>query len=320
MFIEIIVVVLIIYSFIRFFISRKSDSLSCLVGKTAIVTGGNSGIGYATSLLLASRGCKVIIADCMNAEKSRDEIIKETGNPLVVYKHLDLASFEAIRQFVKDIGNTEEKIDILINNAGASTASSKVTEDGLNSIMQINYFGAFLLTHLLLDKLKASGSARVIFLGSVSIFTHTVNLNNLNLTDYDPKRALWRLYANSKFCNVFAAQEFGKKLKKFGICVNSVDPGAVKTPIFEKTLKVNSRWNISVPIALALIIFGQDPLSGSQTIFDVATNSKYETKTGGHYSFLCPWFKPKVLRNKKFCDDIWKESENLTKLKEEEKI
>lgn len=111
-----------------------------------------SGLGYETALQLASRGCKIIIADVQDATDSAKRIINETGNSNVIYKHLDLSSFESIRRFADDIKSTEKRLDVLINNAGIGATIKSKTIDDLNPVLQINYLGAFLLTHLLLGK------------------------------------------------------------------------------------------------------------------------------------------------------------------------
>lgn len=111
-----------------------------------------SGLGYATSFLLASRGCRVIIADQNNSDKTVEEIKKITGNQQIIYKHLDLSSLKSTREFAKELKKTETKIDILINNAGIGNSNKLKTNDDLNTVMHINYFGAFLLTHLLLGE------------------------------------------------------------------------------------------------------------------------------------------------------------------------
>jgi retinol dehydrogenase-12 len=108
------------------------------------------GIGYQTALNLASRGCKIIMADISNMEKSKLDIIKFTNNPNVFAKHLDLSSLKSVRDFASEILKNEDKLDILINNAGIGASEENRTADGLHPVMQVNYFGHFLLTHLLI--------------------------------------------------------------------------------------------------------------------------------------------------------------------------
>ncbi|KAG5890523.1 hypothetical protein JTB14_022756 [Gonioctena quinquepunctata] len=111
-----------------FIVSRLTSgwcySKECLLGKTALITGANSGIGYEAALTLASRGCKVIIADVVDATAAKNKIIRETNNPNVVTKHLDLGSLDSVRRLAEEIITTEKKLDLLINNAGQSLAAS----------------------------------------------------------------------------------------------------------------------------------------------------------------------------------------------------
>lgn len=110
------------------------------------------GIGFQTALVLASRGARVILADKVDGTKAKKKIIEKTHNTNIVTKYLDLASLSSVRRFAKDINSTEERLDILINNAGVGTVGNKYTDDGLHPTMQINHLGPFLLTHLLTGK------------------------------------------------------------------------------------------------------------------------------------------------------------------------
>lgn len=114
-----------------------------------------SGVGYYTALNLAKRGARVILTSTNEeaVKSARDKIIKETGNINIVAKHLDLRYFQNIRSFANDILKTEKKLDILVNNAGALGFDTKPTEDGLPAGMQINHYGPFLLTNLLLGEI-----------------------------------------------------------------------------------------------------------------------------------------------------------------------
>jgi retinol dehydrogenase-12 len=90
------------------------------------------------------------MADVADMEKSKLDIIEFTNNPNIFAKHLDLSSLKSVRDFASEILKSEDKLDILINNAGIGTAKNNRTADGLHPVMQVNYFGHFLLTHLLI--------------------------------------------------------------------------------------------------------------------------------------------------------------------------
>lgn len=108
-----------------------------------------------TALEFAKRGARVILA-CRNEEsanKAKEQIIKESENPNIIVKIVNFNSYESVRNFAKDINQTEKRLDILVNNAGAGLLAQKNTKDGMNLNMQINYLSSFLLTHLLIGEL-----------------------------------------------------------------------------------------------------------------------------------------------------------------------
>lgn len=107
-----------------------------------------TGIGYQIVLALAQRGCRVIIVDKNEDSKLLENIFKETKNRNILFKYVDLSSFSSVRALAKYINTNEEKLDILINNAGIANVS-KITEDGFDMILQVNYLSAFLLTCLI---------------------------------------------------------------------------------------------------------------------------------------------------------------------------
>ncbi|KAF2890331.1 hypothetical protein ILUMI_15842, partial [Ignelater luminosus] len=147
-----IIVILILFKIFQKLSTGWDRSPTCLYGKTTIVTGANTGIGFHTALDFAKRGAKVILA-CRNkdkAEKARHTIIEQTGNSNVIVGIVDLASLASVRAFARQIKETEDRLDILVNNAGGFGIANVTTDDGLNLSMQINYFGPTLLTLLLI--------------------------------------------------------------------------------------------------------------------------------------------------------------------------
>ena len=138
-----------------------------LTGKVAIVTGANTGIGKETARGLATRGATVILA-CRNVKKG-EAAAKEIGGRAVRVIKCDLASFASVREFCRQVSREEKKVDILINNAGMVTMKRELTEDGQEMQFQSNHLGHFLLTNLLLEKMKASREgARIINVSSVA--------------------------------------------------------------------------------------------------------------------------------------------------------
>ena len=144
------------------------DKTTKLNGKTVIITGSNTGIGKETALDLAKRGARVILAcrDTQKANQAANEIRKKSGNGNVLVEQLDLASLESVRNFSAKINRQEERIDILINNAGIMACPKWKTKDGFEMQFGVNHIGHFLLTNLLLDKIKSSGPSRIVNVSS----------------------------------------------------------------------------------------------------------------------------------------------------------
>ncbi|XP_072948361.1 uncharacterized protein [Epargyreus clarus] len=221
--------------FARLYIEPINAVCRCktkLHGKVALVTGGNSGIGLETARDMARRGARVIIA-CRDAKRSQEaieDIARTTGNPNVEFRYLDLFKPSSIREFAADFNNTVDRLDILVNNAGCAGPKLRLADNGVDIVMQVNHIGPFLLTNLLLDKLKASKPSRIVIVSSKMHYIGNIDVQDLRgvKTNYHCIR-----YANSKLCNVLWAKALAKRLPA-GITVNSLHPGFVQTDIFKR--------------------------------------------------------------------------------------
>ena len=184
-----------------------------LDGKTVIVTGANTGIGKEVAKELAKRHARVIMAcrDVQRGKRAAEDIQREICSGQLVVKTLDLASFSSIRDFANDINSSEEKINILVNNAGVFGPPFSLTEDGYETTFAVNHLGHFLLTNLLLDKLAVSAPARIIIVSSKLYERAKMNFNNINGEEvYRGVSA----YAQSKLANLLFAFELDKRLPK----------------------------------------------------------------------------------------------------------
>jgi len=219
-----------------------------LAGKTAIITGANSGIGLETAKALASAGCRVI-ACSRNVVAGREAITREMTSPgeggyvvraedvenNVIVKQLDLASLQSIEAFVDSLPPGD--IDYLILNAGIlATPTLKLTEDGFESQIGTNHFGHFHLADRLYARLLAQPSpVRVVTLSSLAHSWGDVQLDDLHwgVRKYSPLKA----YGQSKLANILFAKGLQRKLKADGRSDSSVSvhPGVIKTPIWKHT-------------------------------------------------------------------------------------
>ena len=215
----------------KYFAGGVCRSKAMLDGKTVIITGGNTGIGKETAIDLAKRNARVILA-CRSQEKGKKaevDVRRESGNSNVYFRKLDLASFDSVRQFAKEVLSEESRIDILINNAGVMYCSFQKTVDGFETQFAVNHLGHFLLTHLLLDKIKQAPEGRIIVVSSIGhTLTAKLDLDTINSeAHYSPYDA----YHKSKLANVLFTKALAKRLAGSNITVNSLHPGAVATDL-----------------------------------------------------------------------------------------
>ncbi|XP_058281119.1 retinol dehydrogenase 13 isoform X3 [Hylobates moloch] len=210
-------------------------SKATISGKTVIVTGANTGIGKQTALELARRGGNIILAcrDMGKCEAAAKYIRGETLNHHVNARHLDLASLKSIREFAAKIIEEEERVDILINNAGVMRCPHWTTEDGFEMQFGVNHLGHFLLTNLLLDKLKASAPSRIINLSSLAHVAGHIDFDDLNwqTRKYNTKAA----YCQSKLAIVLFTKELSRRLQGSGVTVNALHPGVARTELGRHT-------------------------------------------------------------------------------------
>ncbi|XP_028253375.1 retinol dehydrogenase 14-like [Parambassis ranga] len=247
-------------------------------GKTVIVTGANSGIGKAVSAELVKLQARVIMAcrDLRSAEEAAQDIKKEAGpeHGQVVIKHLDLASLKSVREFCEEINKEESKIDVLINNAGIYQCPYTKTKDGFEMQLGVNHLGHFLLTHLLLDILKASAPSRIVVVSS-KLYKHgQINFDDLNSENNYDKAAC---YSQSKLANLLFTLELARQLEGSGVTVNALTPGIVRTRLGR---------HVQIPFLakplfhLASFVFFKSPLEGAQTPLYLACSPEVEGVSG----------------------------------------
>ncbi|XP_023942606.2 retinol dehydrogenase 13-like [Bicyclus anynana] len=272
-----------------------------LNGKVALITGGNSGIGFETAKDLAKRGARVIIAS-RNDEKSAEavNIIKqETGNDEVEYRHLNLLKLDNVREFAEKFNKEFDRLDILVNNAGCGEIKKGYTEHGIDLLMQINYIGPFLLTHMLLEKLITSKPSRIVM---VSSFLHFLgSLDPEELTNREPVHTFTR-YGKTKLCIILWAKELAKRVPQ-GVTVNVLHPGLVGTNIFDK---LNSVTRYIIHIVIYMLYKTAE--EGAQTIIHLCVSPNLESSTGDYYQ-NCKKVKPfKPAEDTDLARRLWEKS------------
>ena len=203
-----------------------------LEGKTAIVTGANTGIGFETALDLYQKGAKVYIA-CRNEEKALEAIARikaQTTGGALVFGKLDLASLRSVKDFVNSVLATESRLDLLINNAGVMIPPAAKTEDGYELQFGVNFVGHFALTGHLIGLLESTAGSRVVTISSIAHRGSAIDFDNFRLEkDYTP----WREYGQSKLADIIFALELDKRLQANGYQTISLaaHPGFSKTDL-----------------------------------------------------------------------------------------
>jgi len=203
-----------------------------LSGKTAIVTGSNTGIGYETALDLYKKGAKVYVA-CRNLEKAMKAIQQmkaDGGTGELVYEHLNLASLRSVKSFADNVIQAESSLDLLVNNAGIMIPPPSKTEDGFEIQFGVNFVGHFTLTGHLFNLLESTKGSRVVTLSSIAHRGSAIDFDNFRL---EKEYNNWREYGQSKLADIIFALEFDKRLKSNGSQIKSLaaHPGFSKTDL-----------------------------------------------------------------------------------------
>jgi NAD(P)-dependent dehydrogenase (short-subunit alcohol dehydrogenase family) len=214
-------------------------------GKLAIVTGPTSGIGREIATQLAAQGAEVVLAcrDVVKGQATLEEIAHRTGAKAVSVIHVDVANQASIREFAKAFRNTHSRLDVLVNNAGLNSRTRRQSADGIELTLATNVLGYHLLTHELLEILKASAPARIVNVAST--YAGNLDIDDLQFTKrpYNPVMA----YQQSKACNRLLTWALARRLAGSGVTANAMAPGLVQTGLYRET---------PVPVRLLLRIIG----------------------------------------------------------------
>ncbi|XP_071722603.1 short-chain dehydrogenase TIC 32 B, chloroplastic-like [Rutidosis leptorrhynchoides] len=281
---------------------------------TAIVTGGGSGIGFETARVLALRRAHVIIAarNMDAANEAKRLILNDDGDARVDVLKLDLCSMKSIRAFVNDFIALDLPLNILINNAGIMFCPYQLSEDGFEVQFATNHLGHFLLTNLLLDKMKATArvsgiEGRIVNLSSIAhLHTYKEGIRFDDINDqlgYSDKKA----YGQSKLANILHASELSRRLQQEGanITVNSVHPGLIMTNLMR-----HSFISMRIMKMLTYLLWKNVPQGAATTCY-VALHPSLKGVTG-NYFLDCNEMEPSALaRDERLAKKLWDFSNKL---------
>jgi len=277
--------------------------------KIVLITGANSGIGFETAKQLSLLGAEVVMMS-RNKEKGEAallEIKKLVPNTKSCVMQCDLADMKSIRLFAEEFNNKYQKLDVLLNNAGIITNERLETVDGFEYQFGVNHLGHFLLTHLLLQKLKDSAPSRIINVSSMAHKIGKINFSDLQLKH---KFTPFRAYSQSKLANILFTVELSQRLHGTGVTVNCLHPGVVRTrfAVDRKTNKLSFFAKLYQPFTIT-----QE--KGAETSIFLASSPEVQNITGQYFDKKKIARTSKAAQNEDDAKKLWNVSMQLTGLK-----
>jgi NAD(P)-dependent dehydrogenase (short-subunit alcohol dehydrogenase family) len=279
-----------------------------LSGKTVLVTGATTGIGRATALALAQKGAEVVITarDHAKAESTLAEIRAAAPHAKTDVLFADLSSMREVRRLADEYLARHPRLDVLVNNAGAILMQRILTVDGFEKTLATNHLAPFLLTNLLLERIKASAPARIVTVASEAHRGGELDFDNLMLErGYRGMRA----YAASKLANILFTLELSRRLAGSGVTANSLHPGVVASGFGQGEATGLFKW--AFKLAKPFLISTE---SGARTSVYLASSPEVEGQTGLYFDKCKPRHPTRRAQDPELARKLWDVSAKLVAL------
>lgn len=268
-----------------------------------IVTGANTGIGRATARALALEGAHVFLA-CRSEEKTQpviEEIRRASSQATVEYLPLDLGDFDSIRRCADAFLRRDLPLHVLINNAGL-TGRRELTRSGFEVAFGVTYVGHFLLTRLLLDRIKASAPARIVTVASAAHYqAQTIDFDAVRRPSATASGLA--AYGVAKLANVLFSAELGRRLEGTGVATYSLHPGVVASDVWRLV-----PW----PVRPLIKLFMLSTEDGARTTLFCATSPECATETGLYYDKCQARTPSAAAQDRTLAMALWDQSERWT--------
>lgn len=272
-------------------------------GKTVVITGATSGIGAVAARRLAEHGARILIV-ARDRHRAADTLRDlSAANPAQTHAayHADLSRLAEMKRVAAEIAAAEPKIDVLMNNAGLICAGNERTEDGLEVMFATNHLSYFVLTNLLLERLRAAGGARIVSTAS--------DAHRRGKLDFDRLQAQKGMagYGTTKLCNILFTRELALRIAGTGVTANCLHPGFVATRFGD-----NTAGTMRTGLAMAKRFFALSPEEGAKTMVYLASSAEVAGRSGGYYDRCAPAEPSREAQSDADAKRLWELSAKIT--------
>ncbi|HVS78502.1 MAG TPA: SDR family NAD(P)-dependent oxidoreductase [Steroidobacteraceae bacterium] len=274
-------------------------------GKTVLITGATSGIGAVAARRLAERGARIVFVARDRSRAQETLRALRAANPAQTHAafHADLSRLREMKRVAAEIAAAEPKIDVLMNNAGLIASRNQKTEDGLELMFATNHMSYFVLTLLLLERLRAAPAARIVSTASEAHRRAKLDFGRL------PGQKGATGYGTTKLCNILFTRELARRLAGTGITANCLHPGFVATRFGD-----NAGGAMRTGIAIAKRLFALTPEEGAKTMVYLASSPEVAGRSGGYYDRCAPAEPSPEAQSDEAAGRLWRLSADLAQI------
>lgn len=277
-------------------------------GKICLITGTSSGIGEATAIGLAKMDATIvaIMRDSDKSRKALGEIKAKSGkdSSSIIHIPADLSSQRSVRDLARDFDKRFDRLDVLVNNAGIVQFGRSLTVDGMETTFAVNVLAPFLLSNLLLEKLKTSAPSRIVNVSSAASDRANIDFDNLL---GEKRYSMMGLYGQSKLALNLITVEFSRRLAGSGVTANYLHPGVIRTNLGERGANP-----IFKAFAKLFKIFMASPEKGARTSIYLASSPEIQNVTGKYFGDCKEQTTNPISNNEEIAKRLWNLCEELT--------
>lgn len=293
-----------------------------LDGKQCLITGANSGLGFALAVDLAKRGAKVWMACRRQIPEAGNQVAKISGSNLVEMIHLDLTDLASVDRCCEELKARNVQIDLLFNNAAAALPASRFTKQGFEEMCQVNYLAMFYLTNQLLEKgvipnqtlaqnglVEPNKMPRIIFISSdTHRSSKDIDIDALGYETYDFRTAV-QFYGYYKIVMNTYASELAQRLRtpeKIDVAVHTICPGPVNTNIIKE-----APWLVRMLMKFLFLLFFRSPSKAAKPVVYLAATPELNQQTDGYLHYITRKEMDERCKNPEIRQKLWEKSSAL---------